>query len=95
MSYFALTKFIFFLCIIASAVMAPTMMNYQSWEYHNIAEEFLHFSFFTTIGNLGSPKTQCTRVKLASKFIQLNCNFGDIVSINHWGIYQLGSWEET
>lgn len=75
------------MCLLASTVMLPTLFNYSSWEYQDIADKYLHFSFYATIGSLGTPLTQCTKAKLASNFIQLNCNFGDIVSIDHWGIY--------
>ena len=51
-------------------------------------------AFKYPLGNFGESGTHCTRVKLASDFVNLRCNYGQIDKIIDWGVFRLESKQE-
>ena len=74
--------------------MWPVLRAYSSWEYRDI-ETQNNAAFTQSLGNFGASEKRCLRVQLASDQLTLRCSQGQITDIPYWGVYQLGSPEET
>lgn len=94
MSYFTLIKLIFFALLLCALASAPTLWYTLTQDNGEVAERYESFAFRSTIGNLGFKEDHCARAKMAASFLKFNCDFGQILSVDKWGVYELGSNED-